>query len=280
MKKFHEFGIFYDMPEGEYHADPSLSATGIRNLMVSPLNFWIKSVHNPNYVSEETAARMEGRAWHKRILEPSHYNTDVAIAPTCDKRTKEGKLEWETFNLLNKKKIIISQDIANQIEIGAKSIENNTFIQSMLLNGASEVSVFWKDEETDVRMKARLDYFSSACIIEIKTFANQKSREPHKEIMRHMAEYNYGIQAQCYLDAMRGKEKFWFIFLQKGNVPHLIVKEFTPGTTYFSITQMQYRSAIQTYKECVEKWGYDNPWVERVIPSAFEDDEFPLWAFN
>lgn len=64
-------GVFFGLPEAEYHAIPRLSASGIKNLLVSPLDFWARSWLNPRRKEddEDTDAKLYGRAYHKRILE-------------------------------------------------------------------------------------------------------------------------------------------------------------------------------------------------------------------
>jgi hypothetical protein len=68
-------GVFFSMPEEEYHSIPALSASGIKNLRMSPLDFWARaSWLNPNYDEEnedngDSFAQILGRAYHKRILE-------------------------------------------------------------------------------------------------------------------------------------------------------------------------------------------------------------------
>lgn len=64
-----EPGVYFDLPAEEYHADPSLSFSGIKHLMISPLAFWINSPMNPDYEQTETAALIRGQAYHARILE-------------------------------------------------------------------------------------------------------------------------------------------------------------------------------------------------------------------
>lgn len=71
MTDFRE-GIVFGMDEDDYHAVPALSASGVKHLRQSPLNFWAQSWLNPapeEEDREESFARIVGRAYHKRILE-------------------------------------------------------------------------------------------------------------------------------------------------------------------------------------------------------------------
>lgn len=43
------YGIYFNMPEDEYHKEEGLSSTGIKEMLQSPTNFWFNSVYNPNF---------------------------------------------------------------------------------------------------------------------------------------------------------------------------------------------------------------------------------------
>jgi hypothetical protein len=64
-------GIFFGMSEEDYFSVQALSASGIKWLRQSPLDYWARQPWlNPNYEPEEESfARTLGKAYHKRILE-------------------------------------------------------------------------------------------------------------------------------------------------------------------------------------------------------------------
>lgn len=65
-------GIYFGLPMEEYHAAEALSASGVKNIRMSPLDFWARSWMNPKRdedESEDSIAQMLGTAYHKRILE-------------------------------------------------------------------------------------------------------------------------------------------------------------------------------------------------------------------
>lgn len=80
-------GVYYDMPQTDYLRDPSLSASGMRDLRVSPLTYWVNSPLNPDRSQEResSTAMTEGTAYHKRILEgrDAFY---AAYAPELDRK--------------------------------------------------------------------------------------------------------------------------------------------------------------------------------------------------
>lgn len=324
--KFHSIGIYHDMPEEIYHADWSLSASGMKNLRVSPLNYWCNHPMNPDYEPKETDALEEGKAWHKRILEGKDafcklYAPDLdikeypdvlksgddlkeecrgaglkisgTIAETSerifeanpDMRSKLWYYITQDYQAKHAGKTFLSAKIIRQIESAAQTIEENPKLKEMLDGGKSEVSVFWQDEETGVRMKRRVDYFKDDFICELKSFANQRNRKPSQAVGNSIAEYGYFFDAMCSIDALK-TNKFHFLFFQKGNVPHIVLKNFCQFTAagvennYFTQAQHDYRAMIKLYAACVAKWGYDKKWDTAPELEDLEDYDIPLWAFN
>lgn len=64
-------GIYFNLPFSDYCKQPCLNAGGIKDLLVSTTDYWFRSFMNPlnDEVDEETKAKIEGRAYHKMILE-------------------------------------------------------------------------------------------------------------------------------------------------------------------------------------------------------------------
>ena len=63
----------------------------LKKLMKSPAHY----KHWKDNPQEDTQALLFGRAAHKYILETYDFYNEFAVAPNCDRRTKEGK---ETLN--------------------------------------------------------------------------------------------------------------------------------------------------------------------------------------
>lgn len=63
-------GIYFDLPEERYHADPALGSGSIRALAKCPVYYWLDSWMNPlREEAPETPALLFGRALHKIVLE-------------------------------------------------------------------------------------------------------------------------------------------------------------------------------------------------------------------
>lgn len=67
-------GLHLGLPEEIYHAIPALSASGLKNLLISAPDFWARSYMNPAREEDEGGGgkddwRIVGKAFHARILE-------------------------------------------------------------------------------------------------------------------------------------------------------------------------------------------------------------------
>ena len=81
----HPEGIVFGMPEGEYHADPSLGSTGLKALMKSAADYWWSSWMNDvvDIRDEREPAHFRfGSAFHKLVLEgEAAFASAYAVAP-------------------------------------------------------------------------------------------------------------------------------------------------------------------------------------------------------
>lgn len=67
-----EPGVYFGLPDTNYHAIPALSASGVKMLRVSTLDFWSRSWMNPTReedIGDDSDAQILGTAYHARILE-------------------------------------------------------------------------------------------------------------------------------------------------------------------------------------------------------------------
>lgn len=90
-------GVWFGMPDEAYFAIPALSATGIKHLRISPLDFWARaSWLNPNYEDDtaddrDNEAKVIGKAYHARILE-GRETFLTRFAPDLDPKDFPGVL--------------------------------------------------------------------------------------------------------------------------------------------------------------------------------------------
>lgn len=354
--QWHEPGIYFGMSEAEYLADPSLSNSGIKNLLVSPLTYWVNSPLNPEREPEETDATSTGKAFHKRILEGAEafhatyaqaldpadypkalksgdqlrsYCKELVLKPSgtlaeMSARIREVDAVVQLWTEIEAEylqthagKEFLPKRVISQIELAASTVEANPATAALFTGGFPEVSIFWVDQATGVRMKARLDYLTLEVIPDLKTFSNSQGKPLGLAVTTAMASYGYGVQAVVYLDAISqfkrlfrelGMEavhigesllnaafdfeawlkrlvkapdhRFVFMFQETGRVPNVAIREFNRNTNFYDICRFQYEAGQAAYRAAVERWGYGQPWVEPAEIVTLEDEDFPLWAFK
>lgn len=213
-----EPGVYAEIPEHEYHRDEAFSASKARNLVVGPAYFWSRTPWNPDYAGDDdsTAAQIEGKAYHKRILEgpeafarafanppskadhPNAIDGGTALKAACEalglkksgtipelvarlKDSGEFKGEFWVDVLArweadNKDKTRLPADTQAQVMLAARICEAHPAVGRIWESGRPEVSVFWINRE-GVPMRCRIDWWRPGEITELKTLANQM-REP------------------------------------------------------------------------------------------------------
>lgn len=238
-------GIYFHMSEEEYLADPALSSSGVRDLLISPLTFWVNS-HMCDWAEQESVAKNNGAAFHKRIVEGAEaFKAAYAAKPDkadypdaldgsaqlkawlrenelpvtgtipelCDRiREADPSVElWPDimadFEDSTEGKIRITRDLYQQIEFRAGIVDRHPAVQKAFKGGFPEVSIFWIDEETGIAMKARIDYLKTRAIVELKTFSNQFDKPLFTTVCNAIAQRRYHVQAAIYLEAVEQAKK-------------------------------------------------------------------------
>lgn len=75
------------MTNKEYRQDPGISRSDLFEMRKSPLHFQYQMTHP----KEDTPALLFGRSLHKMILEPGDFESEFAVCPTVNRRTKAAK---------------------------------------------------------------------------------------------------------------------------------------------------------------------------------------------
>ena len=332
-----EDGVYFSLDEESYHSIPALSASGIKNLLISNPDFWFRSPFNPNKRDENTEAMTVGKAFHKRILEGREafydkYAVTFEEPPGCLRTVDDIKealvkagvdkpkglkpalieqlLEVQPdamildelkidYQLLHHGKEFLSASLIETIELAAAMIEKHPSLSKCFRGGYPEVSVIWTED--GVRFKARFDYLKPKAIIDLKTFGNTMNKPVDSAIYSAMASGKYHIQAAFYLRAVRAAQSssrpvdfggdpkwleaftnceehdFYFVFQQKGIAPLARGKKFLRGSLW-SCGEVAIDEAIRRYKQCIEVYGPDIPWIDNTPIDEFQDDLFPAFT--
>lgn len=229
-------GIYFNMDEATYHASPALSSSGIRHLLVSPLDYWTNSRLNPAYTDQKTDAMILGTAFHRRLLEPEKFVSMYGAWPNpadypnavdggddlkalCGQLglKKSGKIAdmcerileanpdaelWPVIkaDLIKRQagRILLKASELSDIERAARIIFAHQSAARALTGGFSEVSIFWIDEETGVPLKCRVDNLKVKVIVDVKSFSNPLGKPIGNAVAGAVANGRYDVQAVIY----------------------------------------------------------------------------------
>lgn len=210
--KISEPGV-YDMHIDAYHGNccdgPSASSSGLRTIFSeSPRHFYEGSYFNPDRDEDagEKEAFILGRAAHHLFLgEPDfrkHFTTEPAVRE-CDgekwnNNHKECK-KWHADRALEGISVL-KPKMVESIQGLAKSLEEHPFAKSTL-HGHIEKSMFWKDKETGLWMKARPDNipFDTLDVVDLKTTDSVDL----EDIERSIFKWGYHQQGALIREAFR-----------------------------------------------------------------------------
>lgn len=169
----------------------------MKHLSYSSLKAFAKSPnHYLQYIArefKETPAMAFGRAFHCLLLEGEEtFSERYAVAPNCDKRTKVGKEEWQSFSEANQGREILDGGDYQSI---LKMIESvNSQERKSLKQITTEVNISgWISE---IEFKGVVDGISASHILDVKTTQDASP----KAFQRQMYDLKYHLQAAIYCE--------------------------------------------------------------------------------
>lgn len=261
-----------NQPEAEYRAaKPELSQSVIKTLMAqSPVHARFQ-LENP---TEPTPAMKLGTATHCRILEGSEaFAKRYAVAPTCDRRTKDGKAIYEAFLAEHAGKDIVSADDMVQIEGMAAAVESHSLAGALFRGGAAEISAFGTVNGASI--KGRFDYFHEAdgVIVDLKTTLDASP----DEAQRYAVKYGLHVQQFVYSEIYRsitGKASADFVFVLVEKNPPFGVAVVRLTKEAVEAARSQVEKALALWKQC-EKSGVWPGYGDNVITV-----DLPAWQYK
>ena len=255
-------GIYFDIPAEEYHAAPGLSHSGMKDLMVSPLRYWYLHI-NPNRPQDKQTPEMKfGTALHCSVLEPEQFRKryacevteedfpgclvtmdhlkawlrDRSISTTAKLKSElvQRVLDYDpeapildVLLALHAEKTcgmeLLDKDSWYRASGATEALMEEPAIKEILQSGNAEVSIFAVDPETGVLLKARMDWVSPSCTLDLKTFTQMRGRSIDDSVARAIFYEGYYRQAYFYtlLRSLAGSKVSRFVFgFVESDQPH------------------------------------------------------------
>ena len=257
--------LVYGLPFEEYLAAPGYGSGAIRQFLKSPTHF----LHYREKGIAATAQMLLGSAAHCAVLEPLEFDSRYAAAPEVDRRTKVGKEAWAEFSARNSGKEILTAEQHETAWAIKDALAAMPEYRDLVFGGgeyATEVSRFWTDEVTGIKLKGRADMLrSDGVCIDLKTTVDAS---PHG-YPRAIAKYGSHIQAAIYCDAF-GCDRFVFVAIE--NKPPFAAGIYTLDEASLELGRQQYRAALDGIAKCERVGAWPAGYGEREIG-------LPAWAF-
>lgn len=250
----------YEMSNADYHAQPALSASGMKTLLEAPAKF---RYQRENHVYKP--AFDFGSLWHKYVLNDEHEQfvvvqkrnrhkelVDAYDYDTVSAREHQAEIRAEGKIPILAKELRVIKDMAGVFRM-------NPDVQRLidLDKGKIEQSAFWQDARTGVWLRARFDYLPDAVPGQPFIIGDPKTAiSSHPERwMRKVSDYGYDIQDAMYREAARvmgfdPRPRFQFA-VQEKTAPY-IVTVIELDAEARAIGEYKMREAIDLYLECTQ----------------------------
>lgn len=275
-------GLWPGIPDKIYHGDRnSLSSSGARMLInLTPAEFLANQLEPPNPKPEYDF----GHAAHKMVLGEGAQLVRVDARDWRTNIAKEAREKaWAAGKApLLKHKIQLAQTMAGKVfahPLAAKLLES----------GSAEMSGYWHDDATGVRLRCRPDWLPNVgggrpIIVDYKSAASANPYEFRK------AAFNFGYfqQAPWYVDGLReitGADDIGFLFIVQQKDPPFLVSVCQLDAEDIEMGRRRNRRAIELFARCrdTNSWpGYEGittcpmpGWARKQLADEELQDDLP-----
>lgn len=289
-------GIYNNMSEAEYHADPcimpSLSSSIAKVIYSkSPAHAYLKHPRlNPNYAPDSNDTYDVGKVAHAMLLEDSEAS--LVIVEANDWRTNAAKEAREQAKASGKIPLLRKQaeEVMKMVDVARSSLRNSELFE-LIQSGNAHAEQTMIDVVDGVWMRARVDMISAdrKIILDYKTTGN--SAKPDAFARGAMINFGYDIQAAMYLmlnERLTHHSDTKFVWLVQECEPPYACSLIGAGLSVLDVGRMKLDVAISRWKECMRSgdwpgYGARIAWVDcpsYEIAKAIEASEAELGSFN
>jgi hypothetical protein len=214
---------------------------------------------------------------------------DLAVLdPAIHGRTKEGAVaqnpkatsKWKAAEAKARElgKSCITKDQMEIAQVMAGKVFAHPIAAKLLDAGTPEMSGYWHDDATGVRLRFRTDWLTepmarSGRIICVD-YKSAVSADP-RHFAKQCADFGYHMQQAWYEDGLREvevAESVGFVFIVQQKTPPFLVSVNAIPPEHVERGRLLNRRAIELYAECAET----NTWPG-YAPTIHAAD-FPIWA--
>ena len=205
MANLPEPGIYPSVPFAEYAKWPAVSNSGLKYILRSPAHY--KAAMAETW--KDTPAQILGRAFHMAILEPDIFWKHFAKEPELDTenyaKPRSSKAYKEEIAFIEEKGLTVlkADDVENLNGMKAAVMGHQKLNKVITSTGQAELSILWKDPDTGVMCKGRLDWATDTraggAILDLKSTDDASPGSFERAVYR----WGYHRQGEFYLRGAR-----------------------------------------------------------------------------
>ena len=268
MLSFPGLGIHSMISNAEYHADPAISASHLHAIGKSPDAYYKRYIDPERPRPEPTAAMRLGTFVHTAVLEPADLDRRYAVCATRKGSTTYSKL-------IEKGIEPVTQAQWDQALGMCDAVRNHPEAAWLLSEGKAEQSVWWEDEQFNLRCKCRPDWWNGDIVIDLKTTQDASP----KGFAKSVANWRYHVQQMHYL---KGTSAARFVFIAVEKEYPYSVGVYELDTEACSVGEQLRQRDMQRIKTCRERniWpGYSNDISSLSLPGYATNVDFSSFDF-
>lgn len=270
-------GVYDGLPEAVYHRDPvpggSLSSSGARKLLAPSCPALFK--YEQDHKRPHKKAFDLGRAAHEEVL---GVGSGIEVIDVPDFRTKDARAARDAAYEAGKTPLLPAE--YRQVQEMAQAVRKHPIAGHIFKpgEGLAEQSMFWKDPQTGVICRARMDWLPTprkGKRLIVADLKSARSVAPH-DLMKAIHEHGLHQQDDFYRRGCRelgiGDKDTSFVFVFVAKTPPYLVTVVELDWEARRIGKERNDRALKTYKRCMETG---------VWPGFSEDIEvlsLPTWA--
>lgn len=263
-----EPGLYPDIPEDQYHADPvpdgSLSVTSAKKLLPPscPAIFDYDRQHPP----ASTKAMDKGTVVHGLILGTGQ---PVEIIDAPDYKTKKAQEAKKAAIAAGSIPMLPAEQ--KECEAIARAVLADDDTGPLFDSGDAEQSMFWVDDEFGIWLRGRTDwltFFDAPTVVDVKTTSDASPAE----FARSVDKYRYYMQDPHYRDGLAAilgchPDEIDFVFVAVPTTEPYLVMTYRLETEWTVLGRECNRIAREKYRDCTEA-GVWPKWSNDITPLA------------
>ncbi|PZU22462.1 MAG: hypothetical protein DI589_11245 [Shinella sp.] len=271
-----ENGVYSGITLDQYHGKrdlldgPSVSKSILKWLVPamggSPKAFWGRWAYNPSHITPKSSDALDfGKAAHclllgdevfedRFIVRPTHRPDDMAKHEKERRQWNANANDCKDFlkDAEDRKLTVITPDQFDRIQRIHADASAYPLVKAGILNGRVERSMFWKDTETGIWLRARPDVIPSADGV----YADLKTTSSFSEdfLEKQLFDASYFIQAAITRMVCRGLdmpfETFCLVYVLNDDVPdtaHVEIDQFD-----IDRGERLVRWCLRTIRQCLD----------------------------